>query len=168
MIKNAAQKGAFVPVSVSSRWYICALGKAHNMRATPSLRSVLKVAFETIAMFVWLTMALSSFQGRSSSASSFHASLPPGDQWCDVLGFVSTGSVSRFSKTSDLSRKIASSPYHMVSSVTVFSPRGVADVSFVQIALSTCRDNRSKRHNVSCNCFFFLFFFRGVLRSQKP
>ena len=48
------------------------------------------VAFETVPMFVWLTVALSrpfkenrltddgplsSFQGRSSSASSFHASL---------------------------------------------------------------------------------------------
>ena len=39
---------------------------------------------------------LSSFQGRSSSASSFHAS-PPDDRWCDVLGFVPAGSVSSFS-----------------------------------------------------------------------
>ena len=34
------------------------LGKAH-MRSTPSLRSVPKVAFDTVPVFVWLTMALS-------------------------------------------------------------------------------------------------------------
>ena len=39
---------------------------------------------------------LSSFQGRSSRASSFHTS-PPGDRWCDVLGFVPAGSVSSYS-----------------------------------------------------------------------
>ena len=33
---------------------------------------------------------LLSLQGRSSSASSFHAS-PPGDRWCDVLSFVPAG-----------------------------------------------------------------------------
>ena len=55
------------------------------------------IAFETVPMFVWLTMALSSFQGRSSSASSFHTFphfSPPGDQWCYVLGFVPAGGVS--------------------------------------------------------------------------
>ena len=46
------------------------------MRSTPSLRSFPKVAFETISG-VCLTDdgPLSSFQGRSSSVSSFHASL---------------------------------------------------------------------------------------------
>ena len=39
---------------------------------------------------------LSSFQGRLSSASSFHTS-PPDDRWCDVLGSVPAGSVSSFS-----------------------------------------------------------------------
>ena len=72
---------------------IYALKKA-IMHSTPSLRSFSIVAvFETVLRFVWLTMALLSFQGRSSSASSFQAS-PPGDRWCDVLGFVPTGSVS--------------------------------------------------------------------------
>ena len=37
---------------------ICALGKAH-MRSTPSLRGFPSVAFETVPMFVWLTMTLS-------------------------------------------------------------------------------------------------------------
>ena len=37
---------------------IYALGKAH-MRSTPSLRSFPNVAFETVPMFVRLTMALS-------------------------------------------------------------------------------------------------------------
>ena len=54
---------------------ISALGKSY-MRSIPSLRSFPSVTFETVPMFVWLTMAsLSSFQGRSSSASSVHASL---------------------------------------------------------------------------------------------
>ena len=37
---------------------IYALGKAH-MRSAPSFRSFANVAFETVPMFVWLTMALS-------------------------------------------------------------------------------------------------------------
>ena len=41
------------------------------MRSIPSRRFFLNVAFETIPMFVLLTIALS--QGRSSSSSSFHA-----------------------------------------------------------------------------------------------
>ena len=47
---------------------IYALGK-DCMRATPSLRCFPIVGFETVPMLVWLTVALSSFQGRSSSAS---------------------------------------------------------------------------------------------------
>ena len=39
---------------------------------------------------------LSSFQGRLSIASSFHAS-PPSVRWCGVLGFVPAGSVSNSS-----------------------------------------------------------------------
>ena len=54
---------------------IYALRKAH-MRSTLSLRSFPNIAFETVPMFVWLTLALSRFsEGRSSSASSFNASL---------------------------------------------------------------------------------------------
>ena len=56
--------------SVQDGIYIYALRKA------PSLRSFPNVAFETVPMFVWVTMALSRpFKGRSSSAFSFHASL---------------------------------------------------------------------------------------------
>ena len=53
------------------------------------------VAFETVPMFVWLTMALalSSFQGRSSSTSSFHASLLQAiDGVIRLLLFVQVGS----------------------------------------------------------------------------
>ena len=54
---------------------IYALGKAH-MHSTPSLRRFPNVAFETVPVYICLTMALSRpFKGRSSSASSFHASL---------------------------------------------------------------------------------------------
>ena len=42
--------------------------------APPSLRSFPKVAFETVPMSIWWC-TLSSFQGRSSSTSSFHTSL---------------------------------------------------------------------------------------------
>ena len=59
---------------------IYALGKVH-MRSTSSLRSFPNVAFETVPMLKQSQclstddVPLSSFQGRSSSASSFHASL---------------------------------------------------------------------------------------------
>ena len=48
--------GAVLVSSVQDGIY--ALGKAH-MRSTPSLRSFPNVAFETVPMFVRLTMALS-------------------------------------------------------------------------------------------------------------
>ena len=64
------------------------------MRSIPSLRSFPNVAFETVPMLVWLTMVLSRpFKERLL----FLRLSPPGHQWCDVLGFVSAGSVSSFS-----------------------------------------------------------------------
>jgi len=69
---------------------IYALGKAH-MRSTPSLRGFPNVAFETVPMFVWLTMALSRpFKEDRLALPLSHLS-SPGDQWCDILGFVPTG-----------------------------------------------------------------------------
>ena len=47
----------FSSAQFSSRWYLCAQ-KTH-MRSTTSLRSLPNIAFETVLMFVWLTMALS-------------------------------------------------------------------------------------------------------------
>ena len=44
-----------------------------HVRSTPSLRNFPNVAFETVPVFVLLTMTL-SFQGRLPSASSFHTS----------------------------------------------------------------------------------------------
>ena len=58
--------------SVQNSIYV--LGKAH-MRSTPSLRGFPNVAFETSNVRLIDADPLSSFQGRSSSASSFHASL---------------------------------------------------------------------------------------------
>ena len=68
-------------MQLTGRWFssvqdgIYTPRKAH-MRSTPSLRSFPNVAFETIPT-IRLTDdgPLSSFQRRSSSASSFHASL---------------------------------------------------------------------------------------------
>ena len=52
-----------------------ALEKAH-IRSTPFLISFHSIAFETVAMLVWLTTALfRPFQKRSQIASSFYASL---------------------------------------------------------------------------------------------
>ena len=54
---------------------ICALGKAH-MRSTSSFRGFPNVAFQNGANFRLTDDGpLSSTQGRSSSSSSFHASL---------------------------------------------------------------------------------------------
>ena len=60
-----------------------------------SIQSLKKSLMLPLKWFQCLTNndPLSSFQGRSSRASSWHTS-PPGDQWRDVLGFVPTGSVS--------------------------------------------------------------------------
>ena len=65
----------------------------HNVLHPVSQTSFPNVAFGTVLTPVGRTPLIddgpfSSFQRRSSSASSFHASLSPGDQWCDVLGFV--------------------------------------------------------------------------------
>ena len=71
-----------------------ALGKTHNYAFHPvSLRSFPKVAFE-MGSNVRQTDdgPLSSFQGRSSSSSSFNGSLN-----ASVFGFVPAGSVSSFS-----------------------------------------------------------------------
>ena len=62
-----------------------------------SLRSFPNVAFETVPMFVWLTMTL------SRPFKEGHLALPlprlslPGDRWCGVFSFVPAGSVSSFS-----------------------------------------------------------------------
>ena len=54
---------------------IYGLGKAH-MRSTPSLRRFPNVAFETVPIVgLFDDGPLSSFQGRSSGASSYNASL---------------------------------------------------------------------------------------------
>ena len=64
------------------------------MHSTLSLRSFLNIAFEMMPMFIWLTMVLSRpFREDRLALPLSHLS-PPGDQWCDVLGFVLTGSVS--------------------------------------------------------------------------
>ena len=94
-------------VSQKSQNIIYALGKEH-MRSIVYLRCFSSVAFETIPMLVWPTMALScpwltdddpfsSCHGTSSSVSlSLRLSLP-GDRWCDVFGFMPTSRVSSFS-----------------------------------------------------------------------
>ena len=73
---------------------IYALAKAH-MRSTSSLRRFPNVVFETIPMFVWLTMALSGpVKEDRLAVVSFNACLL---QAIIFLGFVPAGSVSTFS-----------------------------------------------------------------------
>ena len=45
----------FRSVQFSSKWYLYALGKAY-MRSIPYFRDFPNVAFETVRIFVWLTM----------------------------------------------------------------------------------------------------------------
>ena len=91
-----------IPFCTSVRDGIYALGKAH-MRSTPSLRSFPNVAFETVPMFVCFSNdgPLSSFEGRSSSASSFHASLLQAIDGVMSLASCPAGSVSRHSSFVD-------------------------------------------------------------------
>ena len=65
---------------------------------------------------------LFSFQGRLFTASSFHASLLQVIRWCDVLGFVPAGSVSKLLSTSD---RLRSKPL-----VKVASPASLSAQSF--------------------------------------
>ena len=75
-------------VEFNSRWYLCARKSPYDIRSTPSFRKFPNVAFETIDGL------LSSFQGRSSSASFSHASLLQAIDGSDVLGFVPAGGVN--------------------------------------------------------------------------
>ena len=72
---------------------IYALGKAH-MRSTPSLRSFPNVAFETVPVFLWLTMALSRPFKEDRRPLSLSTSLSSRRPIYDVLGFVPAGSGS--------------------------------------------------------------------------
>ena len=72
---------------------IFAPGKAH-MRSTLSLRNFPSIGFETVTVFVWLTIALSCpFKEDCQALPFFPCLASPGSWWCDVLGFVPAGSV---------------------------------------------------------------------------
>ena len=74
---------------------IYVLGKAHMHSAQP-LWIFHNVAFETVPMFVWLTMALCCPFNEDCRALLFptHFWDSSGDRWCGVLGFVPAGSAS--------------------------------------------------------------------------
>ena len=82
----------FSSVQFSSSWYLCD-------RKSPCALHLVSQTFPKRCLWNGSNVRriedgpLSSFQGRSSSASSFNAS-PPSDRWCDVLGFVPADSVS--------------------------------------------------------------------------
>ena len=74
----------------SSRRYLCAR-KSRYVPHPVSLRSFPNVAFETVPMFVWLTMAIS----RQTVQRFLYPRLShPCHQWCDVIDFVPEGCVS--------------------------------------------------------------------------
>ena len=67
------------------------------MRSTPSLTGSPALPLKRFQCSSdWRSGPFSFFSGKISSASFFNPS-PPGDQWCDILGFVPTGHVSNFS-----------------------------------------------------------------------
>ena len=73
LLKTCAKPRCSAAGSVSSthfrtRWYLCPQ-KSPYATPPPSLRNSPNVAFETVLMFVWLTMAISFFQIRLSSTS---------------------------------------------------------------------------------------------------
>ena len=91
----------FHSVHFSSRWYQCTQESPYiYMRSTPSLRSFSNVAFETVPTLVRLTMTLSR---KIIERILFLCLSPPDNRWCDVIGFVPTGSVSN-SSTLQISR----------------------------------------------------------------
>ena len=98
---------------------IYALGKAH-VRSTPSLRSSPNIAFETIPMFVSLTMAFS--RPFKEDRLALPLSTPLSSRW-DVLGFVPAGSVSSFSTLPHLEHiqlaSMHSTQHPPLSSITV-------------------------------------------------
>ena len=64
------------------------------IRIPPCLSGFPNVAFETVPMFVWLTMALSRPFRKDRLALPLSQLSPPGDHWRDAFDFVPTGSVS--------------------------------------------------------------------------
>ena len=72
---------------------IYVLGKAH-MCSTPSHRSFSSVVFETVPMFIWLTMALSRPFKEDCLALLFSMPLSSRRSMVWVFGFVPAGSVS--------------------------------------------------------------------------
>ena len=79
--------------SVQSIKVVAMRSEKPNVFHPVSQTSFPNVAFGTVLMPLGRTRLiddgpLSSFQRRSSSASSFHALSSPGDRWCDALGFV--------------------------------------------------------------------------------
>ena len=70
----------------SGQYDIYAIGKAH-MRSTPSLRSFPIVVFQTVPMFVWLTMALSHpfKEDRLALPLPTHVSSRRSIVWCPWL-----------------------------------------------------------------------------------
>ena len=91
---NATVPG-HISLEFSSRWYLCARRSPYALHPV-SQRFLQRCLWNDSSVSLIDDDPLSSFQGRSSCASSFHAS-PPDDRWCDALGFVPAGSVSSFS-----------------------------------------------------------------------
>ena len=80
-------------VQFSSRWYLCARKSPYALHPV-SQKFPQRCLWNGSSVRLTDDGPLSSFQGRSSSTSFFPRLSPPGDRWCDVLGFVPEGSVS--------------------------------------------------------------------------
>ena len=73
-----------LPLSVSAQDGIIALGKAHTHSA-PCLRSLPKVALETVPIFAWLNTDRSQLGGWNVSCFLSPLLFPSGNQCCDAL-----------------------------------------------------------------------------------
>ena len=85
--KETEGGGGFSSVQFSSRWYLCTRKSPYVLHPV-SKRFPQRHLWNGFNVRLIEDGTLSSFQGRLSSASSFHTS------WCDALGFVPACSVS--------------------------------------------------------------------------
>ena len=76
----------------NSRWYLFARKSPYALH--PVSQKFPNVAFETVPMLVWLTMALSRPLWKIVWRFLFPHLSPPVDRWCHVLGFVPAGTRS--------------------------------------------------------------------------
>ena len=133
---------------------IYALGKAH-ISSTPSLRSFLKLPLKQFQCSSD-DSPLSSFQRRSSSASSFQHLSRPGDRWCDVLGFVPAGrslpqALQHF-RSSEKQATTGQTGWHHWANLIIVKGSEKCDYTLLRLAVYTLFLLLSKVHHPKTHC----------------